>query len=166
MKALSLLQPWAGLLVRGIKKVETRSWKTKHKGRLYIHASAKYTNEQQQCLDSFWDQGLCSLDKDSLVTGAIIGYVELIGCMSAKDYKSVCDVGIEDSWGDTSVFDWNRESILGNLMLDGTRIAWICKDMVLFKEPILCKGKLSVWDIPEDIQKLINQQVNQNSEDS
>ena len=39
IKALSLLQPWATLVVIGAKKIETRSWSTPHRGRLLIHAS-------------------------------------------------------------------------------------------------------------------------------
>ena len=39
MKVLSLLQPWATLVVMGIKQIETRSWSTAHRGTLLIHAS-------------------------------------------------------------------------------------------------------------------------------
>lgn len=36
---LSVMQPWAGLAVAGIKPIEVRSWTTKHRGPLLIHAS-------------------------------------------------------------------------------------------------------------------------------
>ncbi len=39
MKAISLLQPWATLVVLGLKTIETRSWGTKHRGPILIHAS-------------------------------------------------------------------------------------------------------------------------------
>src|SRR4029079_15712213 len=39
MKVLSLLQPWATLVVMGVKQIETRSWSTAHRGPLLIHAS-------------------------------------------------------------------------------------------------------------------------------
>jgi hypothetical protein len=38
MKALSLTQPWASLVVAGAKKLETRSWPTYYRGPLLIHA--------------------------------------------------------------------------------------------------------------------------------
>ena len=38
---LSMHQPWATLLIRGIKMHEGRSWYTPHRGRLWIHAAAK-----------------------------------------------------------------------------------------------------------------------------
>lgn len=39
MKALSLTQPWATLVATGAKQIETRSWSTKYRGPLYIHAA-------------------------------------------------------------------------------------------------------------------------------
>jgi hypothetical protein len=38
MRALSILQPWATLLLSGAKHYETRSWKTDYRGPLLIHA--------------------------------------------------------------------------------------------------------------------------------
>ena len=37
--ALSLTQPWATLAITGAKSIETRSWKTPHRGALGIHAA-------------------------------------------------------------------------------------------------------------------------------
>ncbi len=41
MKALTLWQPWASLVALGVKTIETRSWSTKYRGPLAIHAGAK-----------------------------------------------------------------------------------------------------------------------------
>lgn len=41
MKALTLTQPWASLVVLGVKRIETRSWSTKYRGPLAIHAGAR-----------------------------------------------------------------------------------------------------------------------------
>ena len=38
MLCLSMHQPWASLLVYGIKRVEGRGWNTDFRGRLWIHA--------------------------------------------------------------------------------------------------------------------------------
>ncbi len=46
MKAISLWQPWASLV--GIKEIETRSWYTKHRGDLAIHASARFTDDYKK----------------------------------------------------------------------------------------------------------------------
>jgi len=41
MKTLSLIQPWATLVAIGAKKIETRSWSTRYRGPLAIHAGKK-----------------------------------------------------------------------------------------------------------------------------
>ena len=38
---LSMHQPWASLLVMGIKIHEGRTWYSQHRGRLWIHAGSK-----------------------------------------------------------------------------------------------------------------------------
>jgi hypothetical protein len=39
MKALTLTQPWASLVAIGAKRIETRSWSTKYRGPIAIHAA-------------------------------------------------------------------------------------------------------------------------------
>ena len=39
MKAITLTQPWATLVAIGAKRIETRSWRTSHRGPLLIHAA-------------------------------------------------------------------------------------------------------------------------------
>lgn len=39
MKAISIRQPWAWLIVNGHKDIENRSWRTKYRGQVLVHAS-------------------------------------------------------------------------------------------------------------------------------
>jgi hypothetical protein len=48
MKALSIRQPWATLIVLGMKTVENRSWVTNYRGKLLIHAAKTITKEDMQ----------------------------------------------------------------------------------------------------------------------
>lgn len=41
MKVLSLTEWYATLIKKGVKTIETRSWKTNYRGKLYIHASGE-----------------------------------------------------------------------------------------------------------------------------
>lgn len=41
MRALTLWQPWASLIALGAKTIETRSWSTKYRGPIAIHAAAR-----------------------------------------------------------------------------------------------------------------------------
>lgn len=45
MKALTIWQPWASLIACGAKRYETRSWQTKYRGPIAIHAAAKDPNK-------------------------------------------------------------------------------------------------------------------------
>jgi hypothetical protein len=43
---LTVRQPWASLIVDGIKDVENRSWSTDYRGRLWIHAGASRVDDE------------------------------------------------------------------------------------------------------------------------
>lgn len=45
MKALSLKQPWAGLIAVGLKTIETRTWQTNYRGDVLILASQTVDKE-------------------------------------------------------------------------------------------------------------------------
>ncbi len=68
MKALSIRQPWAELIVRGDKKIEIRSWNTNFRGYFLIHTSKKTEKEAAK------NFGLHAKELD---TGAIVGYANL-----------------------------------------------------------------------------------------
>lgn len=51
MKAISIQNPWAGLIILGLKSYETRSWNTKHRGKLAIHSSAKMSADGKEVLN-------------------------------------------------------------------------------------------------------------------
>lgn len=46
MKALSIRQPWAWLIIHGGKNIENRSWHTKFRGRFLVHAAKGMTNKE------------------------------------------------------------------------------------------------------------------------
>lgn len=46
MKALSIRQPWAWLIIHGGKDIENRSWHTKHRGRFLVHAAKGMTSKE------------------------------------------------------------------------------------------------------------------------
>lgn len=46
MKAISIRQPWAWLIVNGHKDIENRSWNTKYRGQVLIHAAQGLTRKE------------------------------------------------------------------------------------------------------------------------
>lgn len=73
--ALSLKQPWATLLVHGLKQVEVRRWATGFRGRLLIHA-ARLPDERPEGWRHLPEQ----LRGAARQVGGIIGSARLHGC--------------------------------------------------------------------------------------
>ncbi len=76
MKALSLKQPWAELILRKKKTIEIRSWNTRYMGYFCIHASK---SRDKEALDFY------HFDPKELMRGFIVGYAKLV---SVKEYCS------------------------------------------------------------------------------
>lgn len=140
MKALTVQQPWASLIFKmGVfgpfKQVETRSWKTGFRGELAIHAAKNHKKGLLDDLDddermTFASAGICTEeDIEALPHGAIIGVVDMVGCMPIEQLSQYRCV-YEETFG-----DWS----------DG-RYGWILKDPVEYKTPIPAIGKLGLWE--------------------
>ncbi len=152
MKALSLLQPWASLVVLGHKKIETRSWNTKYRGELLIHASAgKKENQRTTYLD--FQQQFFNLElprfKD-LPFGAIIGKVNLIDTFKIEEAETIINHN-EDLFGISDITDndaWikavEQEKAFGDYS-EG-RYGWLFSEPVIFNPPVPAKGSLSIWN--------------------
>lgn len=125
MKVLSIKEPWASLIMNGTKKIETRSWKTKYRGEIYIHASlskAKITKPE-----------VYELIKDmNFKCGYIICKCNLVDCIYMTD-EYVNDMKINHY----------EEYICGHYKVG--RYAWIVEDVKVI-EPIDAKGKLGLWN--------------------
>ena len=86
MKAITIWQPWASLIACGAKKYETRSWPTKYRGPIAIHAAAKeprtLPQEVREALRRYAEhvgQNCLKLGQlDELPRGAIIATAELV----------------------------------------------------------------------------------------
>lgn len=125
MKVLSIKEPWASLIMNGTKKIETRSWKTKYRGEIYIHASlskAKITKPE-----------VYELIKDmNFKCGYIICKCNLVDCIYMTD-EYVNDMKINHY----------EEYICGHYEVG--RYAWIVEGVKVI-EPIKAKGKLGLWN--------------------
>ena len=82
--ALSVQQPWAWLIVNGYKPVENRSWPTKVRGWVGIHAGLKYDMEGDSWVrDVFPEIPLPPVAE--IERGGIVGRVRLTGCVEDHD---------------------------------------------------------------------------------
>lgn len=135
MKALTVHQPWVGLIFAGWKNVENRSWSTEYRGRLLIHSGAAW--EKHPRLGDrrlhvhpiagtkaiSWDRpdGLVVYDVPAglLQTRMTLGSVEL--------YDVVEDADRENLW---AVPGMNH---------------WLLREPLPLMEPIQASGQLRLW---------------------
>ncbi|MBY0528477.1 MAG: ASCH domain-containing protein [Gemmataceae bacterium] len=87
--ALSLKQPWATLLVRGVKTIEVRRWPTARVGRILIHAARVSAAEP-----GVWDLVPDAFQVEARLVGGIVGVGELTGCIT---YDNVEDFARDQS---------------------------------------------------------------------
>ena len=128
---LSLLQPWASLVVMGLKTIETRSWQTAHRGELLIHASLGRKGKIMTTNPPFLKY---IPDFDALPFGAIIGQVQLdeivpVEQLLYSDLKLAALTLEEKAFGD----------------YPAGRYAWLLSEPIIFDEPIQVKGGLGIW---------------------
>ncbi|MCU0705605.1 MAG: ASCH domain-containing protein [Fimbriiglobus sp.] len=75
--ALSVKQPWAALLVAGVKLVEVRTWGTRRRGPVLIHAS-RIPDDRPHGWALVTDPAVRQLTD---LAGGIIGVAELTDCL-------------------------------------------------------------------------------------
>lgn len=78
--ALSIRQPWAGLLVAGRKTIEVRKWWTAQRGRILIHASS-YPDQRAES----WAWVQPDVAPLTELYGGIIGEAELVDVRKYAD---------------------------------------------------------------------------------
>lgn len=120
MKALSLRPPWPYAIFHLGKDVENRGRRFDYSGPLLIHASKNWDQKGYEFIIDRMDDYVPS--KGHHVFGAIVGRVEMIGCVD---------------WHDSRWFfgDWG----------------YLIENPVEFGKPIPYPGQLFPFDVPEGI---------------
>ena len=75
MLTLSIKQPWATLVVHGLKSIEIRRWSSRRRGRILIHAGKRPDDRPQG-----WAYLPTCLTESAQLRGGIIGSVEIEDC--------------------------------------------------------------------------------------
>lgn len=168
MKAITIKQPWASLIVEGIKDIENRTWPCPEKyigKRVLVHASQSWTKSSAEiCLSiphvkeaierlgmihKYDDEsiGYKGYSFSGLTCGAIIGSVEIVDCVvnhssiwaeKSLDCNDCPDVG--------ACCDGKCPHIIHN---------WVLANPIKFPEPIPYKGKLSFWEYEGELPEIV-----------
>ena len=157
MKLISLWEPWATLMALGVKRIETRSWRTPYRGWLAIQAAKHFTADED---DLCWTEPFLTALRNGGVKdvpyragrrfhfplGCIVAVVNLVDCVRTEDFTA-------------NVFPCNplyrpadffsREQPFGNY--DNGRYGWVTDQLFRLPEPIPFNGKQGLCDVPEEL---------------
>ena len=126
MKALTIKEPWASLIIEEYKKYEIRSWKTKYRGKILIHAGLSI---EKDMMERFKDYNI------DINPGYIIGEATITDCILV-DEEFYCELRSIDP----VVYGRSNHT---------ETYAWKLENVVKYDNPIPCKGKLGLWNYCE-----------------
>lgn len=141
MKAITIWQPWASLLVTGQKLYETRSWATSYRGPIAIHAAKRPVRRVVDALAAGGADGWEALRRmegllerpgalDQLPTGAVIGKALLVRCNLIDDDFMAGLMPTERALGDFTP----------------GRFAWEFQQMTALESPVPARGAQGIWN--------------------
>ena len=128
MKCLTVQQPWAWMILHAGKRIENRSWPTKYRGPLLIHAVK--ARHLMRVDPSYWrgTYGVTLAPDEYLVFGAIVGQVQIIDCLPLEEVPLN----------------------LRTRFADGP-FCWLLDESKTFDCPIPYTGRLGLFDVPENV---------------
>ena len=129
MRALSIHQPWAWAILQAGKTIENRTWSTKHRGPILVHASksrASYDREKQ--LDWKALYGVDLPPWEELETGAVVGVVDVVDCVSPTSSRAI------------RLNPWTEGPV-----------CWVLANPRPFPEPIPFRGAQLLFEVPDGL---------------
>ena len=135
-KALSVKEPHASLIACGVKHIETRSWKTNYRGKLFIHASTTkwhITDFPEELRNLAYD---IAGNPVAFRYGAILCSCNLVDCvpMTEEFIEKVRENPTEFAAGYYSP----------------GRYAWILEDIEPCRPKVRVPGHLGIWNFDEE----------------
>ena len=131
MKVISIKQPYASLIIEGYKEYEFRTWKTKYRGEIYIHASL---TEDKEAMKKYKKLNL------DYPKGCIIGKAILFDCLEInEDFRTMIK--------SKNVYPYIYNHVLNK---DKNKYAFHMINIEKIN-PIESKGQLGIWNY--DIKK-------------
>ena len=126
MKCLSVCQPFANLILEGKKTIELRKWNTEFRGEFLVHAPRKILTDDCKRLEI----------KTNLITGAIIGKVELV---SVKKYENELEINLD-----------SKKHLASNYATEN-KYGFILEKPKQLKVPIPHNGQLNFFEFKPEV---------------
>jgi hypothetical protein len=135
VKAITIKQPWAALIAVGAKQIETRGWRTEHRGPLAIHSAATLLpgtrdHWREECTIAVGHRLVTIGPIDCLPLGAVVAVADLVDVIRIDLAFRLRLSVLELTFGDYA---------------DG-RIAWVLRNVRALREPIPARGMLGLWE--------------------
>lgn len=139
MKAITILQPWAELIIQGYKHNETRSWLTSHTGPIAIHAAKFRKLDHEVYKQIAYAIGI----KPEKYNGSWLYYMEH-GIPDDRFGAVLGIVTLEKVLPTTIKAASPKEKLLGDF--SAGRYAWQVKVIEKYDKPIPARGKQGLWN--------------------
>lgn len=129
MKTISIHQPWAQLIILGLKQYETRNYPIQHRGPLAIHATKSREFETLFFDPAFlpWLEAWGYNSPADLAYGAVLGTVNLLSVHVSNECQPNA---FERAWG-----DWSKG-----------RFVWKLELVERFERPVTVQGQRGLWE--------------------
>ncbi|XP_042061661.1 activating signal cointegrator 1-like [Salvia splendens] len=137
---ITMHQPWASLLVYGIKRIEGRSWPSPIRGRLWIHAAGKVPEpETVKAMEEFYREiyklnGVTDIKfPEHYPVSRLLGCVDVVGCLTCEELV-------------------NWEAIPASVRVEGqTAFCWLCEKPQRLIVPFEMRGFQGVYNLEKKI---------------
>lgn len=141
LRALTVKQPWAACIAAGAKTVENRTWATKYRGSLAIHAGSASDRNAFTGIDIDSDLVMHAVTtaehvSPDLLRGArFVAVAHLSGCHRAA--------GCCAPWGESGPDVWH----------------WVLDRVQVLAQPVPARGWLGLWRVPEPAAEQVLAQI-------
>lgn len=168
MKAITIRQPWASLIASGDKLYETRTWNTKYRGPIAIHAGKQLDKDAFRYLitpiatiEQLTACGITPENAEELPRGAVIAIADLVNVWrivhhpgTNVDEAKHIQIGAESLSTDKHAPDFGdyfvpteKEMALG--YWNAGMYAWELQNVRILPEPIPARGAQGLWNFQD-----------------
>ena len=123
-RAITLHPCWAWAVAHASKRIENRSWPTKYRGLIYIHAGCGGVkrDDRESLTRRVAHAGIAYPDESSFTRGALVAIADLFDCVKLPDAQL-------GAWGCSG--SWH----------------FLLRDVRPLPRPIPMSGKLGIWHL-------------------
>lgn len=157
MRAITLTQPWAGLVAAGIKLVENRNRPIIGRGfigqRIAIHASREidydvYERVYEIAPEIRPEPAMHRWYPLTLITSSVIATAILDSIVDPR----ACGIDPSDPAAAAPLAEDQRRWFFGP-------IGYVLRDVRELVSPVRCRGMLGCWTLPPDVDELVAAQI-------